>query len=256
MAATIDPERAVAHLRRADPVMARVIEAVGPPRLRQPEASPFQALARSILFQQLSGRAASAILERFVALFDETGAAFPEPERVLAVDEAFLRSAGVSRAKAAAIHDLAAHFASGDLSPDRFDEWGDEEIIAHLTRVRGVGRWTAQMFLMFQLRRPDVLPVADAGLEPRHVAPLRPAPAARARRRRAHGRALASLGHGRLLVPLAQRGRGSAHRRARPAAVSAPYRDVAETLMATPSSSERAASGRRWMNSVEKFESS
>ena len=165
MAATIDPERAVAHLRRADPVMARVIEAVGPPRLRQPEASPFQALARSILFQQLSGRAASAILERFVALFaEESTDAFPEPERVLAADESFLRSAGVSRAKAAAIHDLAARFASGDLSPDRFDEWDDEEIIAHLTRVRGVGRWTAQMFLMFQLRHPDVLPVADAGL--------------------------------------------------------------------------------------------
>lgn len=182
MAATIDPERAVAHLRRADPVMARVIEAVGPPRLRQPEASPFQALARSILFQQLSGRAASAILERFVALFaEESTDAFPEPERVLAADESFLRSAGVSRAKAAAIHDLAARFASGDLSPDRFDEWDDEEIIAHLTRVRGVGRWTAQMFLMFQLRHPDVLPVADAGLNRAmsrlYGLPMPPAPA-------------------------------------------------------------------------------
>lgn len=165
VAAVIDVERAVAHLRGADPVMAGVIEAVGPPRLRPPEASPFLALARSILFQQLGGKAASAILERFVALFAEEGAdAFPEPERVLAATEERLRSAGVSRAKAAAIHDLAARFASGDLSPDRFDEWDDEAIVAHLTRVRGVGRWTAQMFLMFQLRRPDVLPVADLGL--------------------------------------------------------------------------------------------
>ncbi len=182
MAATIDPERAVAHLRRADPVMARVVEAVGPLCLRPPEASPFHSLARSILFQQLSGKAASAILERFVALFAEEGAAaFPEPERVLAADEELLRSAGVSRAKAAAIHDLADHFASGDLSPDRFDEWDDEEIIAHLTRVRGVGRWTAQMFLMFQLRRPDVLPTGDAGMNRAmsrlYGLPMPPAPA-------------------------------------------------------------------------------
>ncbi len=161
----------MAHLRRADDVMAMVIEAVGPPRLREPSPTAFQALARSIIFQQLSGKAASAILERFVALFREGATAedavhgfFPEPRQVLALDEAAMRSAGVSRQKAASLHDLAERFASGALTVEEFDHWTDEDVIARLTPIRGVGRWTAQMFLMFQLRRPDVLPTADVGL--------------------------------------------------------------------------------------------
>lgn len=164
VAATIDVERAVAHLRAADSVMAMVIEAVGPPRLREPEPSAFKALARSIIFQQLSGKAASTILGRFVALFGDEPGAFPEPAQVLATDDETLRSAGVSRSKAASLRDLAAHFAEGALSVERFGEWSDEEIIEHLTAVRGIGRWTAQMFLMFQLQRPDVLPTGDVGM--------------------------------------------------------------------------------------------
>ena len=171
VAATIDTARAVTHLRQADDVMATVIEAVGPPRLREPSPTAFQALARSIIFQQLSGKAASTILGRFVALFREGAPAeeavdgfFPEPEQVLATDDEVMRSAGVSRQKAASLRDLAAHFAEGALSIERFGEWSDEEVIAHLTAVRGIGRWTAQMFLMFQLQRPDVLPTGDVGL--------------------------------------------------------------------------------------------
>ena len=171
VAATIDTERAVAHLRGADGVMAMVIEAVGPPLLREPSPTAFHALARSIIFQQLSGKAASAILERFVALAREGATAeeavhgfFPEPEQVLALDDAAMRAVGVSRQKAASLRDLAERFAEGTLNVERFGRWSDEEVIAHLTPVRGVGRWTAQMFLMFQLRRPDVLPTADVGL--------------------------------------------------------------------------------------------
>ena len=171
MAATIDIERAVAHLCQADDVMAMVIEAVGPPRLREPSPTAFQALARSIIFQQLSGKAASTILGRFVSLFREGATAedavsgfFPEPAQVLTLDDEAMRAAGISRQKAAALRDLAGHFAEGTLSVERFGEWSDEEVIEHLLPVRGVGRWTAQMFLMFQLRRPDVLPTADVGL--------------------------------------------------------------------------------------------
>ena len=161
----------MAHLRQADPVMAMVVEAVGPPRLREPSPTAFQALARSIIFQQLSGKAASTILGRFVALFRDGATAedavdgfFPEPAQVLATDDEAMRAAGVSRQKSAALRDLAAHFTEGALSVERFGEWSDEEVIAHLLPVRGIGRWTAQMFLMFQLGRPDVLPTADVGL--------------------------------------------------------------------------------------------
>ena len=168
MNAGIDFEAAVRHLGTADDVLPRVIEVVGPPKLREAAPSAFQALARSIVFQQLSGKAAGTILGRLIALFGEADDSihgfFPTPEQLLAADEETLRSAGVSRQKAAALHDLAAHFTDGQLSTDQFVSWGDDEIIAHLTRVRGVGVWTAQMFLMFQLLRPDVLPTADVGL--------------------------------------------------------------------------------------------
>ena len=167
MGAVIDERRAVAHLRAADPVLGAVIEAVGDPHMRPPAVSPFQSLARSIVFQQLSGKAASTILGRFVdALRDGAADAewFPAPAAVLAADDETFRAAGVSRQKTASLRDLAAHFVDGELSLEHFDAWSDAEIIAHLTKVRGIGEWTAQMFLMFQLRRPDVLPTADVGL--------------------------------------------------------------------------------------------
>ena len=138
---------ALAHLRRADPVMARVIEQVGPYRpARRPEQ--FHALVRAIVFQQLAGRAAQTIFERFVAAFD--GARFPTPAQVLAMPDETLRKAGLSRAKTIYVKDLAAHV-NGDLLNFRRFRWmTDEEIIEHLTMVKGIGRWTAEMFLMFQ----------------------------------------------------------------------------------------------------------
>ena len=173
----IDDARAIAHLVAADPVMARIIAEGGPFELRADASNPFASLARSVIFQQLSGKAAGTIFGRFVALFQPPESAatrtpdwslllpqFPEPERVLAVDDEALRSVGLSRQKVASIRSLAEHFASGELGSEQFDSWADEEIIVHLTRVRGVGRWTAEMFLMFHLRRPDVLPVNDVGI--------------------------------------------------------------------------------------------
>lgn len=178
----IEAAVAVEHLKRADSVLRRIIEAVGDFGLQPSSDNPFQSLARSIIFQQLSGLAAGTIYGRFVALFapsesspDPTvrrsdpnwklrPAGFPTPRQVLALDEETLRSAGLSRQKAASLRSLAEHFASGELTPEHFHAWDDDEIIAHLTRVRGIGRWTAEMFLMFHLGRPDVLPVNDVGI--------------------------------------------------------------------------------------------
>lgn len=165
----LDPERARQYLLAADPVLARVVEAVGPPPLRPRGSSPFQSLGRAIIYQQLSGHAAGSIYERFLGLFaspeERTGAWwFPPPEAVLAIGDDQLRAAGLSRQKIASIRDLALHFAEGRLSTEQFHAWDDEEIVAHLTQVRGVGRWTAEMFLMMHLRRPDVMPVNDVGI--------------------------------------------------------------------------------------------
>jgi 3-methyladenine DNA glycosylase/8-oxoguanine DNA glycosylase len=160
----IDPVAAMAHLRAADPVLAKVIEHVGPPMLRPPSGAPFHALARAIIFQQLSGRAADTIYGRVVAATAAPGEPFPSPRRLLNADEATLRAAGLSRQKTAALRSLAEHFAGGELAAVDLESLSDEDVIALLTRVRGVGRWTAEMFLMFELQRPDVLPVNDLGL--------------------------------------------------------------------------------------------
>jgi DNA-3-methyladenine glycosylase II len=152
---------AIAHLRRADPVMARLIEQVGPYQpARRPER--FQALVRAIVFQQLAGRAAQTIYDRFVAAFE--GTRFPTPEQVLAMPNDTMRKAGLSGQKTIYIKDLASHVANDLLNFRRFRWMSDEEIIEHLTMVKGIGRWTAEMFLMFNLWRPDVLPVDDLGV--------------------------------------------------------------------------------------------
>ncbi len=122
----------------------------------------FQALARAIIFQQLAGRAAAAIYERFIALFP--GRSFPTPAQVLAVSDDELRRAGLSRQKSMYLRDLAAHVANKSLNFHRFGAMSDDEIIVELTRVKGIGRWTAEMFLMFNLGRPDVLPLDDLGV--------------------------------------------------------------------------------------------
>ena len=160
---TIDAERALRHLSN-DRVMAGVIASVGDFRGWPPSDNPFRALSRSVIFQQLSGKAAGTIFNRFIGIWGLEGESFPEPGQVLAATDEELRAVGPSRQKAASVRSLAEHFGSGELSLEHFGQWDDEEIIAHLTRVRGVGRWTAEMFLMFHLGRPDVLPVNDVGI--------------------------------------------------------------------------------------------
>ncbi len=162
---TLEPanlRRAVRALKAADPKLARVIEAVGPCRLAPTEHSPFHALFRSIVYQQLSGKAAATILGRVVALFAPP---FPKPQAVLAQDEASMRAAGLSANKLRALRDLSEKTLSG-VVPKRaaLAALTDEEIIERCTAVRGVGQWTVEMMLMFHLGRPDVLPVDDLGI--------------------------------------------------------------------------------------------
>ena len=154
--------RAESELAASDDVLARLIEANGPCALGWPRADEsldhFGALCRSILFQQLAGKAAATIHGRFVALFDDR---LPTPPGVLALPEGVLRSAGLSGAKAASIQDLAAKVGDGDIDLDHTATLDDEALIEQLSSVRGIGRWTAEMFLMFQLGRLDVWPVGD-----------------------------------------------------------------------------------------------
>jgi DNA-3-methyladenine glycosylase II len=149
------------HLRGADPVLARVIDAVGPIEIAL-RRERFQALGRAIIFQQLAGAAARTIYERFVGLFP--GRRFPTPRQVIDASSEDLRRVGLSRQKSLYLKDLAAHVDNGTLNFHRFVKMDDEEIILDLTRVHGIGRWTAEMFLMFNLGRPDVLPVDDLGV--------------------------------------------------------------------------------------------
>lgn len=154
---------AVALLRATDPKLARAIDAVGPCTLRpRTEGTHFDHLARAIVYQQLSGSAAGTIYGRFSERCGTNGP--PSPEAVLQHDLTMLRACGLSAAKAAAIHDLARHVVDGRLRLDNVESMDDEDIIESLVRVRGVGRWTAQMFLMFRLWRPNVLPVLDLGV--------------------------------------------------------------------------------------------
>jgi DNA-3-methyladenine glycosylase II len=152
---------AVAHLKRVDPILGGVIDRVGPYRIpRRPDR--FQALVRAIIFQQLAGRAAQSIYDRFVKQVG--GKRFPTPALVLAASDEVLRAAGLSRGKMAYIRDLAGHVRDRTLNFHRFSAMNDDAIITDLTRVRGIGRWTAEMFLMFNLHRPDVFPVDDLGV--------------------------------------------------------------------------------------------
>lgn len=159
-----DRQRAVAHLAKVDPVLRRAIRRVGPCALRpQPRRSPFQSLVQAVANQQLNGKAAATILGRFQALFP--GKRFPGPADLGGVDDEALRACGFSRAKIAAIRDIAARTISGEI-PDarRIGRMRDEEIVERLTEARGVGRWTVEMLLIFQLGRPDVLPADDFGV--------------------------------------------------------------------------------------------
>jgi len=152
-------ERALA---RRDPVMRRLVRAAGPSTLgTRRQRSHFDALVCAIVYQQLAGRAAAAIHGRFLALFDGTRMT---PEGVLALTEPQMRAVGLSGAKVASIRDLAAKSLDGTVPLRGFTRLSDDEIVERLSSVRGIGRWTAEMFLMFQLGRPDVWPVDDLGV--------------------------------------------------------------------------------------------
>jgi DNA-3-methyladenine glycosylase II len=155
-----DPEEAVQYLSSKDPTLAELIERAGPFRLQIREMhNPFEALARNIIYQQLHGNAAAAIHGRVVALF---GKKKLHPQDILDASEESLRGAGLSGAKLVALRDLAAKTLDGTVPTlARLRRMSDEDIIERLTRVRGVGRWTVEMLLMFRLGRPDVLPVGD-----------------------------------------------------------------------------------------------
>ncbi|HEY2418688.1 MAG TPA: hypothetical protein VGH84_12265 [Steroidobacteraceae bacterium] len=149
---------------KADPVMAALIKAAGPCRMpSRAQHPPFQTLARAIAHQQLHGVAAERILARFVALFDPPN--FPTPAQVIAAGNEQLRAVGFSYAKVAALKDLAAKSLEGIVPPPlQLALLSDAQIIERLSSVRGIGRWTVEMMLMFQLERPDVLPVDDFGV--------------------------------------------------------------------------------------------
>jgi DNA-3-methyladenine glycosylase II len=152
--------KAVIHLKKSDPVLRAIIERVGPCRM---EFSPaeFSSVAEAIVYQQLNGKAAVTIFKRFAALAGEP----ITPEGILKLTDAQLRSVGLSKQKSAYLKDLAAKTASGLLDFSRLPELSDEEVIKHLTQVKGIGVWTAHMFLMFSLRRPNVLPTGDYGVQ-------------------------------------------------------------------------------------------
>jgi DNA-3-methyladenine glycosylase II len=152
------------HLSR-DPVMRVLMRAAGPCDLRPRRGiTPYQSLVSAIAHQQLTGKAAQTILGRFFALYGEDGR-HPDPEVLLATDDAALRAVGFSRAKVASLKDIAARTLDGTIPPRRtLSRLPDDDIIARLVQVRGVGRWTVEMFLMFTLGRPDVLPVDDYGV--------------------------------------------------------------------------------------------
>lgn len=152
------------YLSKADPVMKRVIRDIGPFRLTpRTRRSPFESLSRAIAYQQLHENAAESILRRFVALCPMRR--FPRPDDLLAMDHQAIRSAGFSQAKASALRDLAAKTLDGTVPTSMIIRTLDDEaIIERLMTVRGIGRWTVEMLLIFQLGRPDVLPVDDFGV--------------------------------------------------------------------------------------------
>jgi len=171
-----DTRRAVRHLRAADAALARLIDAVGPCALRV-EATPsvFLALAEAIVYQQLSGKAAATIFARVRALFPRRRGG-PTPNQLLQATDEQLRGAGVSRPKLLALRDLARRAAAGEIPTlAELRRMDDAAIVERLTTVRGIGRWTVQMLLIFRLGRPDVLPVDDYGVRKGFALALRKA---------------------------------------------------------------------------------
>ncbi|MFI5256062.1 MAG: DNA-3-methyladenine glycosylase family protein [Gemmatimonadales bacterium] len=154
---------ALAHLRRADPVIGAIIDRVGSCRLEvRRSGTHYDALVRSIVFQQLSGKAAGTIHRRFCALYPRNR---PRADLVLETDDIRLRGAGLSRQKVAYLRDLSSRVVDRSLPLAHLGRLSDEAILEHLVQVKGIGKWTVQMFLMFRLGRPDVLPDLDLGVQ-------------------------------------------------------------------------------------------
>ena len=152
-------DEAKAHLAKKDRVLGRIIREHPDANLRT-RGDAFRTLARSVVGQQISVKAAQAVWDRFEALATDV-----VPARVAAMDEEALRAAGLSRMKVAYLKDLALHFHEGALKPRRWARMDDEAVVADLVRVKGIGRWSVEMFLIFHLMRPNVLPVGDLGLQ-------------------------------------------------------------------------------------------
>lgn len=152
--------KAINHLKKCDPVLRAIIERVGPFRMEY-GVPQFPSVAEAIVYQQLNGKAAETIFKRFAALAGDP----LTPESILRLSDAELRSVGLSKQKSAYLKDLAEKTAAGVLDFAKLGELPDEEVIRQLTQVKGIGVWTAHMFLMFSLRRPNVLPTGDYGVQ-------------------------------------------------------------------------------------------
>jgi DNA-3-methyladenine glycosylase II len=152
--------KAINHLKKCDPVLREIIERVGPFRMEYGEPQ-FCSVAEAIVYQQLNGKAAETIFKRFAALAGEPLA----PEGILKLSDEQLRGVGLSKQKSAYLKDLARKTAEGVLDFSKLPELPDEDVIAHLTQVKGIGVWTAHMFLIFSLRRLNVLPTGDYGVQ-------------------------------------------------------------------------------------------
>lgn len=152
--------KALDHLKKSDPVMRGIIERVGPCRMEFGEPV-FHSLAEAIVYQQLNGKAAVTIFKRFTALAGEP----LTPEAIAKLTDEQMRTVGLSKQKSSYLRDMAERAIRGELDFTRLVEMTDEEVIKHLTQVKGVGVWTAHMFLMFTLKRPNVLPTGDFGVQ-------------------------------------------------------------------------------------------
>ena len=152
--------KAIFHLKKSDPILRGIIERIGPCRMDFGPAE-FSSLAEAIVYQQLNGQAAATIFKRFAALAGEP----LTPEGILRLSDGQLRSAGLSKQKSAYLKDLATKTRDGLLDFAKLPDLPDDEVIRHLTQVKGIGIWTAQMFLMFTLKREDVLPTGDYGVQ-------------------------------------------------------------------------------------------
>jgi DNA-3-methyladenine glycosylase II len=152
--------KAVNHLRKSDPVMRGIIERVGACRMQFGEPV-FHSLAEAIVYQQLNGKAAETIFRRFVALAGDP----VTPEGIAKLSDQQMRLVGLSKQKSSYLRDMAERAIRGDLDFTRLPEMADEEVIKHLTQVKGVGVWTAHMFLMFTLKRPNILPTGDFAVQ-------------------------------------------------------------------------------------------